>query len=81
MESPCAEQTEVGVWDYTMWQNQSVRDATVTVSGRRLHVYMLSRVQRFSLTYNRVFYKSLVRSFRESKVQCVIEDTWVSTAR
>ena len=42
----------------------------------RLHAISCSKTGWSSLTHNRVLHQALARSLRESKVQCVVEDTW-----
>ena len=42
----------------------------------RLHAILCSKTGWSSLTHNRVLHQALARSFRESKVQFVVEDTW-----
>ena len=42
----------------------------------RLHAISCTKREWGSLTHNRVLQQALARSLRESKVQCVVEDTW-----
>ena len=73
------------LWRETLGRSLGSHDATELVGGvchgdgcrqKRLHAISCSKTGWSSLTHNRVLHQALARSFRESKVQFVVEDTW-----
>ena len=75
------------LWRETLGRSLGSHDATELVGGMchvngcrqetfRLHAIYCTKTGWSSLTHNRVLRQALARSFRESKVQFVVEDTW-----
>ena len=78
---------EGSLWKETLGRSLGSHDAAEPVGGTchgsgcredttRLHAISCTKTGWISLTHNRVLHHALARSLRESKVQCVIEDTW-----
>lgn len=65
---------------HMMRWNQSARHATIMVAGKRLPASMLSRAQRRDENSSPTT-EALARSLSESKVQSVIESTWLFQER
>ena len=80
------------LWRETLGRSLGSHDATELV-GRmfhgngcrqettRLHAISCTKTERSSLTHNRMLHQALARSLRESKVQFVVEDTWLFRQR
>ena len=75
------------LWRETLGRSLGSHDATELVGGMchgngcrqettLLHAISCSKTGWSSLTHNRVLHQALARSFRESKVQFVVEDAW-----
>ena len=83
---------EGSLWRETLGRSLGSHHAAKRVDGMchdngyrqettRLHAISCARTGWSSLTHNRVLHQALVRSFRESKVQFVVEDTWLFRVR
>ena len=75
------------LWRETLGRSLGSHDAAEQVGGMchgngcrqvtiRFHAISCTKTGWSSLTHNRVLHQALARSLRESKVQCVVEDTW-----
>ena len=76
----------------TIGRSVGSHDATELVGGMchgngcrqettRLHAISCTKTEWSSLTHNNVLHQALARSLRESKVQFVVEDTWLFRQR
>ena len=76
------------LWREALGRSLGLHDATELVGGMRpgngyrqetprLHALSCTKTGWSSLAHNRVLHQALARSLRESKVQFMIEDTWL----